>query len=637
MSKKQSEKLANLAHQVMRHKRLYYAGKPEISDAEYDALEEALRRLAPEHPALAFVGSDPTATTRKVEHAIPMLSLDKTYVEADLLSWVDDHPVMGMLKIDGNSLSLVYQDGDLVLAKTRGNGRVGEDVTEKARWVADIPQTIDAKGAVEVRGELFCTETNFIHITEEFLALGLEKPTSPRNIVAGLLGRKSHYNLTRYFNFHGFDYLQLVEKNSRLKTEEQKFEKLAQYGFTLPDPRLCHTKEEVQEYLQHTLVVMEQGEMGIDGAVFSYNNLALHNELGNTAHHPRYKISFKWQGKTAQSKIEDIVWYTSRLGIVTPVAVIEPVFLSGATITNVTLHNAAHVKMFNLKRGDKIEIVRSGEVIPKFLFVVEEAKGSCDLPRTCSVCQTPLVFDDVRLVCPNTSACPAQQLGMIVNWIRCVEIDDLSEKRLQQMIDANLVQSIPDLYRLREKDLLTLPQTKETLAKKLLANIEKSREVPLARFLNGLGISGTGLTSWEKLLENFPGLEEVQAASPADIVGVEGFAEKSAEQIVSGLKERKKLIKELLNVGVKPQFVKRRSGGRLEGKQIVITGALSLPRDDIEEMIKAAGGKPGSSVSKNTFAVVTEDPTSESSKMRKARDLGVQIWSEKDLMRFLGP
>jgi DNA ligase (NAD+) len=629
-----------LAEEIMRHKLLYYAGKPEVSDAAYDALENELRLLSPNHPALVDVGTSQVAIEKKVAHDRPMLSLQKTYDLGELNRWAEKDDVVGTLKIDGNSLSLVYENGALTLAKTRGNGRFGEEVTSKARWVADVVPQLESKTKVEIRGELYCTIAQFTHLTEVMAQRGLERPTSPRNIVAGFLGRKSHVELSRFFNFLAFDAI-FEDGQAPFHTEVEKFEWLAKQGFQLPEHKFIDSPKKMQEFLDRVREVIGEDDLGVDGAVFTYNNLASHGDLGATAHHPRYKMSFKWQGETATSTVEKIEWATSRLGIVTPVAVIDPVFLSGAKITNITLHNAAHVTAFNIKAGDTIEIVRSGEVIPKYLRTTQSGSGNAVLLTECPSCQTTLEFDDVRLKCPNQTGCPAQQIGVILNWIRCAEIEDLSEKRLFPLLDLDLVNTAGDLYRLTLEDFYRIPNTKEKMATKLHKNIQSSKKLPLAQFLNGLGIEGAGLTTWEKLLESYPTLKAIQKAKAEDIQQLNGFAERSAEQIVKGLVGKKAMIDDLLEAGVKPQnptpVSQGDSTGPLLGKAIVITGTLSQPRSAIEKMIKDAGGKTSSSVSQNTFAVVTGDPSSNSSKMQKARKLGVLTWSEEDLAAAVGP
>lgn len=636
------QRVAFLAQEVMRHKRLYYAGRPKIEDRDFDRLEAELRALAPDHPALRFVGTDLISESRKVQHDRPMLSLEKTYVLKDLNEWIDGHAVVGMWKIDGNSLSLIYRRGKLTLAKTRGDGRVGEDVTDKIRWVGDVVPVLGGPGeelpeVVEIRGELFCQNEAFLWLSGEMVERGLERPTNPRNIVAGMLGRKTNFDLARNFSFVAFD-VELVGQPAVFKREWSKMTWLQAQGFKLAGAELLKSREACEPYLESVKGVMDLGEVGVDGVVFVYDDVSLQHEIGETSHHPRYKLSYKWQGETAHSVITGMTWATSRLGNVTPVAVIEPVFLSGATLTNVTLHNAAMVRANNLKTGDRIEVVRSGEVIPKFLAVVEAHPGTYHWPESCPSCGGVLEFDEVRLRCPNEKGCPAQQARGILNWIQNAEIEDLSEKRLEQLLELGLVQEIPDLYRLTKDDFLKLPQTKEKMATKLFKNIEKSRQLPISKFLSGLGIEGAGRTTWDKLLEVFHGLDGLLAATESDIAAVEGFAEKSGQQIVSGLKAKSALIAKLLNAGVQPQRSAARGGAALslKGKQIVITGALTRPRSEVEDAIRAAGGSPGSAVSKNTYAIVTDDPASESSKMKKGRELGIPVWNERKLWEFIG-
>ncbi len=623
-----------MARTLMLYKKQYYAGQPTVADAVYDKLEQELREASPQHPVLKYVGAAPSGGAPKVTHELPMLSLNKTYKLEDLHTWMGQEAIVGTPKVDGNSLSLLYEKGTLKIAKTRGDGRVGEDVTDKVLWITDCLPQLSQSITVEVRGEVYCSQHQFALLVEEMLERGLERPTNPRNIVAGILGRKVHIDLCRYFNFFAFE---LIGAEG-LKTEVEKFDFLAKLGFSTLDYRLLEKQGEVESYLEEIKRWMDDDEIAYDGAVFSYNSLPLQQSLGNTSHHPRFKLSFKWQGLTARSQVKRIEWFPSRLGIITPVAVIEGVALSGATITNVTLHNAEHVKAYNLKAGDLIEIVRSGEVIPKFMQVLESKAGNYVWPEKCPSCGTTLNFDGIRLKCENSEACPAQRSGFILNWMKAVEIDDISEKRLDQMIQMELVSSVTDLYTLEFSDFLRLPATKDKMAMKLHKNIQASKTVPLAKFLNGLGIEGAGLRTWEKLVEHFQTLESIQSVTVEELVEVDGFAEKSAVQIVEGLKERRAIIKGLLRVGVKPVVQTTRFApgqGPLAGQQFVITGALSLPREDIERLIREAGGKASTAVSKNTTALVTNEGDSESSKMKKAKELGIPIWTEETLLQLL--
>ncbi|MFK7827168.1 MAG: NAD-dependent DNA ligase LigA [Oligoflexales bacterium] len=633
--------VALLAEKVMLHRRLYYAGQPQISDQEYDAIEDSLRELAPEHPVFDMIGAPlegDTARSKKVTHARPMLSLAKTYKRDDLLTWLKDRPALGTYKIDGVSLSLNYENHRLTLAKTRGNGKIGEDVTSKIRWVPDCVLRVADLGvsSFEIRGELFCKQDRFNQLVAEMKKLDLDLPSSPRNIVAGILGRKQHGELARFFNFFAFDLI-VSGSNTSYSTEEEKFKFMEQMSFRLPPYQVVRNADELFAFLQRTQDFMENGDLGIDGAVFSLDDLSLHSELGFTSHHPRYKMSFKWQGQTAVSGIRDIIWNTSRLGVVTPVAIVDPVFLSDAKITNITLHNAATIKAYNLKAGDEIEIVRSGEVIPKFLRVVTAKEGDCKLPTQCPTCETDLYFDEVRLICANSRGCAAQKVGSILNWIKCAGIDDLSEKRLGVLIDHGLVSEVSDLYSLQIEDFLKLPLTKETMATKLFRNIQESKNLPLSQFLSGLGIKGLGKTGWELLLERFTDLSQLRAASIEEIVEIKGFALKLAEQVVVGLQEKGGVIDKLLVAGLIPSALSKKdvTGGALEGKQFVITGTHKSPRKKITDAIEQAGGKVLGSVSKNTDVLIIADIESNSSKAVKARQLGLALWDEATLWKQL--
>lgn len=646
MKKYDAEKVAKLAKKILHHKKLYYQGSPEVSDQVYDRLEDELRKLDPKHPVLQTVGTESQSTLAKVKHDTPILSLAKTYAFDDLVSWKKKQAIVGTLKIDGNCLSLIYEKGELIQAKTRGNGEVGEDVTAKIFWVKDCLRFLGEEllkdfldylpAKIEIRGELYCAQKYFVALHQEMGKLGLDQPSSPRNVVAGILGRKQHIELARYFNFFAFDVL-FVDDDFSFSTEMEKYQRLQKAGFSIPRYELLQSTDSIKKYLELVQADMQQKDFGIDGAVFTMNDIAQQKKLGATAHHPRYKISFKWQGETATTRILKISWMTSRFGVVTPVAEVEPVTLSGASITNVTLHNASYVRLFQLKKGDKIEIVRSGEVIPKFLRVISAAKGECKVPEACPSCGGSLVSDEVKIRCMN-SKCFAQILRSILNWIRCVGIDDLSEKRLLALMDIGLVKTTCDLYRLQEKDFLELPQTKEKLAKKLYQAIQKSKNLPLSAFLSGLGIEGAGGRTWKVLISHFASLEGLLAASAEEIASVEGFAEKTAGQIVGGLKAKKQMIQKLFSLGVSPFVDKTKISSHkgslpFEDKTFVITGTLSRPRAELVTIIENLGGEVGNAVSKKTHALIIADLSSSSTKAKKARELGVELWSEEELLK----
>ena len=626
-----NSRIKALVEKIVKHKRLYYAGRPQISDASYDQLEHELRKLDPDHPVLSYIGSAAAGSNRKVAHEHHMLSLDKTYELDELIRWAKGEALLATVKVDGVALSLVFEHDSLALAKTRGNGRIGEDVTARLRWIESLGRLAKSGfGRLEVRGELFCDKKAFVRLAKEMELLGLERPSSPRNVVAGILGRKHHFELARHFRFFAFD---LLSSESEWDYETEKFSALAELGFELPEHALIREPSHLDDYIGKVKKSLPDSDIGIDGIVFTYERIALHRKLGSTAHHPRFKLSFKWAGKTAVVEVKSIQWLTSRLGIVTPVAIITPATLSGATITHVSLHNAAHIAAHNLKPGDEIEVVRSGEVIPKFLRVASAGPGSSALPESCPTCEHRLSFDGVRLLCPNKGQCPAQQLRGILNWIKRVGIDSLSEKRLSSMISAGLVETIPDLYRLTVKDLIALPLIQEKMATKLVDNIARSKKAALVNFLSGLGIAGLGLQMWATLIASYPSLEQIRGLDLAEIEEISGFGNKMADQVVAGLSFQSDLIDELLALGFAPKVSKAVSSPQLRfaGMSFVITGQLSRSRAEIERLIVACGGSVAASISKKTTALITNNPASTSSKAKKARALGIAIWSEDKL------
>ena len=348
-----ADRIKQLETKILLHKNLYYQGKPEISDFEYDSLEDELRRLNPSSPVLEMVGGE-VFGDEKVEHAKKMLSLNKTYKVEDLIRWKGENEIVSTFKIDGSSCSLVYRGGKISKAKTRGDGRVGENITKKILFIPHVPVSVNEKIDFEVRGEIFCTEENFIKLSEIMQERGLEKPSSQRNIVAGLLGRKENIDLCQYLSFQAFE---LLSENMNLTLETQKYNRLIKLGFETPEYFVNKTESEIKDRLEETKEFMTNGNYLIDGLVFSFNDLSLHESLGETAHHPRYKMAFKFQGDIKQTILNEIKWQVSRNGILTPVGNIVPVELSGAKVSRVTLHNYGIVKQNKLKKGDTIEIV----------------------------------------------------------------------------------------------------------------------------------------------------------------------------------------------------------------------------------------------------------------------------------------
>lgn len=626
--------IQNLASEILKHKSLYYSGRPIISDEAYDKLESELRELSPEHPVLKLVGFLSVNNESKISHSSKMLSLDKKYSIEELKSWIKDREVISLFKIDGSSCSIVYENGILAVAKTRGDGEVGENITNKVSQILSVPKFVEIKGTSEVRGEIYCTEENFIGLSEEMVKMGLDKPSSQRNIVAGLLGRKEHSFLAKYLSFRAFELI----SDDKYQKESDKLNILSYNGFTTPEYKVHKNLEELEERIEETRDFLANGSYLIDGLVFVFNEISLHHELGETGHHPKYKIAFKFQGSTANAKIKSIDWQISRNGVLTPVANIEPVELSGAMISRVTLHNFGQARNHNLAPGDLIEVVRSGEVIPKFLGVVTKSSNNFSNPSTCQSCATDLIVNDIRLICPNR-LCQAQLKEQILHYINQANIEDLSDKRLDEMMTKGLVKSIPDLYKLTLEGLLSLDKVKDKMAQKLLANIHATKNQKLAQFISAVGIEGVSSGSKIEKLTNagFADLESIRKMTVDQLVKIDGFAAKSSYAFKESFDSKSELINELLNLGVtvKSEVIEK-SSNSLEGASIVITGELSSPRKEFELLIKQNGGILSGSVSKKTTYLVTNETNSSSSKFVKAKELGVKIISEAELKLVIG-
>jgi DNA ligase (NAD+) len=630
MKKNRAQELEKL---ILSHKELYYQGKPEISDESFDELERELRGLDPENPVLQLVGHKQIDNNLKVEHQKKMLSLDKTYDEKELIKWIGEEDVVSVFKIDGSSCSLIYDKGHLVLAKTRGDGQFGENISKKTLYIPDIPKFTPGEKSFEVRGEIYCTESQFIHLSKEMKELKLEAPTSQRNIVAGLLGRKENIHLAKYLSFKAFDIL----TDEKFKKEHEKLDELKKLGFVTPDHEVHIAGKTVDKKIEEAKEFIESGDYLIDGLVFIYDDLKLHNELGETSHHPRYKIAYKFAGDTKVTTINEIEWGVSRNGLLTPVALVAPVELSGAMIGRVTLHNFGMVQNFQLKAGDKIEIIRSGEVIPKFISVVEQSKKHFSHPENCPSCHSVLVIHDIWLVCEN-DLCPAKVKEEILNYIHKAGIDDLSDKRLEEMMNQGLVKEIPDLYKLNVEKLLLLDKVKDKMANKMFENIQKTKEQTLVQFISAIGVEGVSTAKSEKIIsQGYNTLEKIQTLTLEQMLAIDGFAEKSSTDILHSLKKKEKLISKLVKAGVNVKADEISTGeGPLAGNKFCITGELTMARAEFEKLIKKNGGVMVSSVSKNTTYLITNEEESSSSKFVKAKDLGIPIISEEKLLKMIG-
>lgn len=652
---KSRERVEWLESEVRRHRDLYYAGRPELSDAEFDALEDELRALHSSSGVLEEVGAAPQSTASlsgaglpTKAHQIPMGSLDKV-TEDRLDFWVEKTGKSFLVqeKLDGISLELEYDGGRLVDAITRGNGFVGEVITHNAVSFRNVRKALNRPFTGSVRGEVILRLSDF---EEHFVGKDF---SNPRNTVSGT-SRKKHgdRSLNRYFEMQFYD---VVTEDEQFATEREKMDYLRdQLGFTLAQSYFdCDADAIRRLYDEYQGVAGNPGrrfdlDYEIDGLVVRVDDLATQRELGSVQNRPRFAMAYKFPSEGRTTTLRALDWSVGLSARVTPVARLEPVEIAGVTVSNASLHNADYVVSLDLKLGDLVLVERKGDVIPKVMRVVEShGKQRPQIPKKCPECSAGLEFSGKHLHCPNAD-CPAKAYGDIYRWIQELEIDSLGEKWVTLLIENELVTDPADLYSLTIDDLLPLERMGETLATKFVGNIQETRRPTLDRFIAGLNIPEFSRQRAQMLVDaGFDDLEKMTVATVADFAAVKGFAEVLAEKAVTGLKNRRDRINRLLKVGVeveKPEPRPDQEEGELSGLTFCFTGAIrkknsetgkAYTRKQMQQLVIDRGGKTLNGVSAGLSYLVMANPESTSTKVQKARKLGTKILSEDDFFELL--
>jgi DNA ligase (NAD+) len=557
------KKIESLREQIRHYEYLYYVlDHPEISDTEFDKLMRQLKDLEAEHPGLITqdsptqrVGGKPREGFLKVPHSSPMLSLDNTYSEEELRAWERRvHELSGRkevdyvceLKLDGMSLALIYQDGKLVRGITRGDGNVGEDVTLNVRTVRSVPLSIPKeklkKAGVpedfEVRGELLMPTAAFKKVNEERERKGLATFANPRNFTAGTV-RQLDANVTAERRMDFFPYILLENGRTYFDRHWKTLDALVTAGFKVnPNRKLLHTIGEVWSFIQGWEGKRESLAYEIDGIVVKVDRTGLQDELGFTGKAPRWAIAYKYAARGGVTKLESIRWQTGRTGKLTPVAELAPVPIGGTTVRNATLHNMDEIQRLGVKIGDWVRVERGGDVIPKIVEVDKEhPRGAKEIeePESCPVCGTKVVRTEgeVDYRCVNAN-CPAKLLGTILHFASrgVMNIDGMGESLANQLIERGLVRDIADIYKLTKKDLLSLERFADKSAQNILDEIENSKKLPLERVIYGLGIRFVGERTAQFLAEHFGSMEALENASQEEFQEVNEVGPRIAESIV---------------------------------------------------------------------------------------------------------
>jgi len=663
------KKIEALREQIRHHEYRYFVlDDPEISDAEFDQLMNQLKKLEAEHPALITpdsptqrVGGKPREGVVKAAHSSPMLSLDNTYSVDELRNWERRvHELSGRkdidyvceLKLDGMSLALLYENGQLVRGITRGDGSIGEDVTLNVRTVRSIPLSIPraklkAAGIpadFEVRGEMLMPLAAFRKMNEDREERGLSLFANPRNATAGTV-RQLEPSIVAQRRLDYFAYMLLQEGRTLFDRHWETLNALDAAGFKVNASRkLAKSFEEVWAFIEREEVKRETLPYEIDGIVVKVDRIALQEELGYTGKAPRWAIAYKYAARAGITQIEGILVQVGRTGKLTPVAVLKPVPIGGTTVSRATLHNMDEIERLGVKIGDWVEVERGGDVIPKVTRVVDDKdhpRGHrlFHMPENCPVCGTKVVRTEgeVDYRCVNAN-CPAKLRETILHFASrgVMNIDGMGEALVNQLTDRGLVKNVADLYMLTKADLLSLERMGEKSAQNVLREIEASKNLPLERLIYGLGMRFVGERTAQFLAEHFGSMDALLNASEEELQQVNEVGPRIAQSIEEFFQEprNRELVERLRKAGLTFAGIKKERGTKLAGKTFVLTGTLTRPRDQVKKMIEDAGGRVAGSVSKKTDYVVAG--TDAGSKLDKAKELGVSVIGENDLDKLLG-
>lgn len=644
--------------------------RPTISDAEYDRLFRELQALEREHPELRTtdsptlrVGAAPVSSLPKHTHGVPMLSLGNAFSDDELVDWeerlvrlsgdeVRKAGYSAELKIDGAAVSLRYDNGVLAIGATRGNGSIGEDVTPNIRTVRDVPLRLRGAGHpkhVEIRGEIYYPFDLFERMNEERVRNGDPVFANPRNAAAGAL-RQLDPAMTakRPLRFFGYSIVESSGTRLAFRAQHEVLDTLEAWGVPVaPHRKACATLEAVREWAQRVEHEIRGSlNFAIDGGVVKVDSLALQEELGVVGgREPRWAIARKFAPDIAETRLLDIRVNVGRTGALNPYAVLDPVEIGGTTVTYATLHNEDLILTKDLRIGDMVQVKRAGDVIPQVIGPVPEKRTGEEvawrMPRKCPSCETPVARDEeeVAWYCPNV-ACPGRRLEGLVHFASrgAMDIRGLSYARIQQLVEAGLVHDPSDLYGLRAEQLMELERFASKSAQQLVDAIHASKSQPLSRLLFGLGIRHVGEGAAELLARHFGDLDSLVKAGESGIAGVHGigeiiaksvtayFAEPAARDLVERLR-----VSDLTFTEPRPAS----TSGALKGQTVVITGTLpTLARTEAATLLESAGARVTDSVSKKTSFLVAGEAAG--SKLEKARQLGVEVIDEAELLRRIG-
>ena len=665
MNKKQAkERIEELRKQTEYYAGKYYdEDKPEISDFEYDMLMVELRNLEKEYPEFKSkdsltqkVGGHVKEGFTKVTHEVPLQSLQDVFSLEEVEEFdermqkqakennIENIKYVVETKIDGLSAALEYQNGEFVRGATRGNGLVGEDVTENLKTVKTIPMQIPDKIDITVRGEVFISKKDFEEMNQERQENEEELFANARNAAAGSLRQlDSTITQKRPLDIYIFNVQKIEGKNFNSHFEELEY--LEKQGFNVNPVRIpCNNIEEVKEAIKKIGEMRESLTYGIDGAVVKIDNLKFREILGSTVKVPRWAVAYKYPPEKKETTVENIICQVGRTGVITPMAILKPVSVAGSTISKTTLHNEDFIKEKDIKIGDTVVIQKAGDVIPEIVEVIKKKRTGKEkeftMPRVCPVCGAEAVREEGESAVRCTGIeCPAKLFRNLVHFVsrEAMNIDGLGENIINQLLEKKLIQNIADIYTLKFEDIASLKKNGKKFAQNLIDAIERSKSNDLSRLITALGIRHVGGKAAKILAQKYKSLDNLEKANQEELQQIDDIGEIMANSIVEffSQEQTKDLIKRLKEAGINTKEAEEEIlDNRFEGKTFVLTGTLTdFTRKEAEDLIEKHGGKISSSVSKKTDYVLAGEEAG--SKLTKARDLGINIINEEEFKNLI--
>ncbi|MCL9782839.1 NAD-dependent DNA ligase LigA [Vibrio sp. S4M6] len=669
MSQSIQEKLNQLKESLHYHSVRYYVeDNPEIPDAEYDRMMRELLEIEEQHPELVTldspsqrVGGASLDGFEPVTHEIPMLSLDNAFGDEEIDSFnkrMHDRLAGEKIqqfccepKLDGLAVSLLYENGVLVQAATRGDGTTGENITENVRTISSIPLKLQGEGwptRIEIRGEVFMPKKGFDKLNEMALKKGEKVFVNPRNAAAGSLRQlDSKITATRPLAFYAYS-VGVVEGAELLPSHYERFLQIKQWGLPIcPETRRVNSLDEMKAFYQDILNRREQLAYEIDGVVIKVDDIGLQERLGFVARAPRWAIAYKFPAQEEITVLNDVEFQVGRTGAITPVAKLEPVFVGGVTVSNATLHNADEIERLGVKTGDSVIIRRAGDVIPQVVSVVMERRTDqvrdIVFPLTCPVCDSEVerVEGEAVARCTGGLVCQAQRTEALKHFVsrKAMDVDGLGVKVIEQLVDREMVESPADLFKLSAGVITVLDRMGPKSAQNVVDALNSSKQTTLARFLYSLGIREVGEATAANLAQHFKTLPAIEQASMEQLIEVPDVGEVVASHILAFFAQEKnqKVIQELIEQGVHWPEIEETSSDTpqpLAGLTVVLTGSLSqLSRTEAKEALQNLGAKVTGSVSKKTDILFAGEAAG--SKLAKAQDLGIEVRSEQDLLDLM--